>query len=181
MKQIMLDLETMGTKPGCAIVSIGAIRFDLDTGAIDSKPFYGAVSLKSCMAAGLMPEADTVMWWLRQSEQARKKLYDDEVVWHIHDMLVSFQAFCSSDDAIWGNSAAFDCGILEAAYNKLNLKVPWHHYNERCYRTVKSLFPLNHPKKDASRSHDPIYDCQYQISVLLKIWKEQKGKNIVTY
>ena len=28
MKDIMLDLETLGTGPGCAIVSIGAVAFD---------------------------------------------------------------------------------------------------------------------------------------------------------
>jgi DNA polymerase III epsilon subunit-like protein len=31
---VMLDLETMGKRAGCAIVSIGAVEFDINTGEI---------------------------------------------------------------------------------------------------------------------------------------------------
>jgi hypothetical protein len=179
MKQIMLDLETMGTKPGCAIVSIGAVKFDLMTGAAEEQ-FYTAVSLKSCMNAGLMPEASTIMWWLQQTDQAREKLQDPSAM-HLHDALTEFSKFCTPGHAIWGNSASFDCGILQAAYECVKLQTPWEFYNERCFRTMKSMFPLNHPKKDATKAHDPIYDCHYQISVLNHIWQQIKGRNVVTY
>jgi len=179
MQHIMLDLETMGTKPGCAIVSIGAVKFDLDTGKIGDK-FYQVVSLRSCIAVGLMPEASTIMWWLQQSEQARRKLYSEPGM-HIHEMLTEFSKFCSADNAVWGNSAAFDCSILAEAYNKVGFIVPWVHWNERCFRTMKTLFPINYPKKDEARAHDPIYDCEYQIGLLCTIWKKFKGGNVVNY
>ena len=40
MKNVMLDLETLGTTASAVILSIGAVRFDLTSEKIDDKGFY---------------------------------------------------------------------------------------------------------------------------------------------
>ena len=40
MKNIMLDNESLGTVADAAIMSIGAVKFDLDSDAIDDAGFY---------------------------------------------------------------------------------------------------------------------------------------------
>lgn len=178
MKHVMLDLETMGTKPGCVIVSIGAVNFDLDTGKIGPK-FYTSVSIDSCIGWGLLLEEPTVNWWKSQTSQAKAK-------WALNPTALSvalqdFSDFVQRNDItqVWGNSASFDCSILAACYNAVNKPLPWHYSQEKCYRTVKALFPGNFIKKDAAKSHDPIYDCEYQISILCNIWnKIHKGNRI---
>ena len=53
--RIMLDLETLSTKPNAAIISIGAV--DLD----DAKNlFYCVVDAESCVAVGLQKDQDTI-------------------------------------------------------------------------------------------------------------------------
>ena len=44
---------------------------------------------------------------------------------------------------LWGNGASFDNAILSTAYELCELETvqPWRFYNDRCYRTVKSLYP----------------------------------------
>ena len=37
MKHVMIDIETMGNMSHSAIVSVGAVRFDLETGEIGEK------------------------------------------------------------------------------------------------------------------------------------------------
>lgn len=179
MNNLMLDLETMGVNPGCAIVSIGAVQFDLNTGKLGEK-FYTSVDLKSCVDAGLKIEPDTLMWWLKQSDQARNKLYEGKLV--LEDALIKFQHFLKSReiDTLWGNSASFDCSILKACYSVLDKEAfkgtePWNVFNEKCYRTITKLFPANLTKKDATKAHDPIYDCEYQIANLCRIWRSLKS------
>ena len=43
MKHIMIDLETLGTVADAAIMSIGAVRFDLDSDKIDDTGFYASI------------------------------------------------------------------------------------------------------------------------------------------
>lgn len=179
----MLDLETMGTEPGCAIVSIGAVQFDLLTGKLGKK-FYASIDLSSCLNVGLTVSGSTIMWWMQQGPEARAKLLENPT--HIMEALTEFTKWVQSVFGydisaynIWGNSAAFDCGILSAAYDKLHLARPYSPWNERCFRTVKGLFPRNLPKKDSTKAHDPIYDCEYQITVLSTIIKSQISKLIV--
>lgn len=181
MNNLMLDLETMGVNPGCAIVSIGAVQFDLNTGKLGEK-FYTSVDLKSCVDAGLKIEPDTLMWWLKQSDQARAKLY--EGISPLATALTDFATFLIRNeiDTLWGNSASFDCAILKACYLAYNKKSfdgpwtsPWNVFNEKCYRTVTKLFPANLTKKDATKAHDPIYDCEYQIANLCRIWRSLKS------
>src|SRR5688572_29962905 len=74
---VMLDLETLGTRPGCAILSIGAVAFDRHTGALGPE-FYMVVNRKSCEAKGLTQDQSTLDWWSRQSAEAKKVLAEAE-------------------------------------------------------------------------------------------------------
>lgn len=172
-KNVMIDIETMGTSPGCAIVSIGAIKFDIHTGEISDR-FYASVDLQNCLDVGLTIDSKTLLWWMAQSAQAREKVCEGKNT--LEHALTLLGKFIDSDSHVWGNSASFDCGILTAAYKKLNMQLPWYFWNEKCFRTINNLFPGNHPKKDAAKAHDPIYDCEYQIQILCSIWKKLSKK-----
>ena len=138
MSHVMLDLETMGTDPYSPVIAIGACRFEMDTDLIEDV-FYQVISLESCMEVGLRPSASTTLWWMNQSEAARKVFYDETAV-KLPIALDAFTDFLNSrPDELWGNSARFDCGLLEACYKACGKEVPWQHWHERCYRTVKNL------------------------------------------
>jgi len=51
MTDIMLDLETMGTSPTSAIVSIGAVKFSPEGGVTDD--FYARIHLPDAVDSGL--------------------------------------------------------------------------------------------------------------------------------
>lgn len=86
MQHVMLDLETTGTAPGCAILSIGAVGFDPATGQTDAQwnnenevegGFYKVVSRadQRCYSA-LHENEETIKWWARQDPVARKVLQE---------------------------------------------------------------------------------------------------------
>ena len=70
MNEIMLDLETMGNRPDAAIIAIGAVELNRETGQL-GREFYEVVDLASAMAAGGTVDASTILWWMQQSDEAR--------------------------------------------------------------------------------------------------------------
>ena len=71
-QHVMLDLETMGTGPTAAITAIGAVAFSVEAGITDT--FYKKVDLESSVRNGGTMDPGTVIWWLGQSDAARKEM-----------------------------------------------------------------------------------------------------------
>jgi hypothetical protein len=173
MNNIMLDIETMGSESFSSIVSIGALEFDIETGKT-GREFYVNVDLQSCLDLGLIVNASTIMWWLKQSEQARQDLTNGTVL-PIKEALLKFAQFCNKDYQIWGNSARFDCGILQNAYNKADMHIPWDFRKERCVRTLVSFNPeLKNNFPTAGTAHNALSDCYYQVGYCSAIWSSLK-------
>jgi len=127
----MIDLETMGNKPNAPIVSIGAVFFDPSTGELGPE-FYRVVSLKSAIAGGAVPDPETIIWWMQQSEEARMA---------ICDKLNTFILNNSDIDKVqvWGNGATFDNVILRASYDRELIPCMWKFWNDRDVRTIVEL------------------------------------------
>ncbi len=168
---VMLDLETMGNKSNAAIVSIGAVEFNIETGET-GREFYDVIDLQSCLDKGLMIQASTIYWWLQQSDEARKRICANG-----GDLSLVLQRFtywmedCIDKVKIWGNGARFDIGLLEDAYVACNLKTPWYFRSEMDVRTLVAFAP--YIKANYSMigvEHDPIDDCKHQIGYCVEIW-----------
>jgi exodeoxyribonuclease VIII len=134
--KVMLDLETMGTCHDAAIVAVAAVRFT-DTEIVDS--FNVCVSLQSCVTAGMVIEPSTVIWWMRQSDEARGLLTGAAI--SLSACCELFAAWIGPNAEVWGNGADFDNAILATAYRFCGMKQPWQYTANRCYRTVKSWYP----------------------------------------
>lgn len=169
----MLDLETMGNTPGAAILSIGAVF--IKEGKL-AEEFYMRTSLESCMEGGLTCDASTIVWWMKQDEDARKSITTTESK-HIGEALVAMHEWariaCGGDfDTIevWGNAATFDVVIIEEACRRMNYMIPWKFRGHRCYRTMKNAFP-NVPKPDfVGVKHHALDDAKFQALHLINIF-----------
>jgi hypothetical protein len=170
---LMIDLETMGARPGCAIVAIGAVEFDIDTGGF-GRSFYERVDLQSCLDVGLFVEASTVYWWLQQDEKARQEIAKGGIEIGIALSKLGSFMLDLDDFQIWGNGASFDFGILEAAVFACRYKkVPWNFRGERDVRTIVSIAPYmkeNYPF--CGTQHNALDDCIHQISYICAIWRK---------
>ena len=138
MRHVMLDLETMGTSPGSAVVQIGAVEFSIYK---VGDPLLITISLESCVAAGMRIDPSTVMWWMKQGDAARESLANDAV--SIRDGLQSFADWIGQGKVwILGDGAAFDNALLASAYRACRMMLPWHYSGDRCFRTMKETFPV---------------------------------------
>jgi len=134
----MIDLETMGSGSNAAIVAIGAVKFDKRG---TREIFYKTIKLESSVSFGLDIDADTVMWWLKQNDEARRALTEEEGE-TLNFALSCFNTWVGDDPIVWGNGSDFDNVILANAYKKtaVQKELPWKFWNNRCYRTMKSLY-----------------------------------------
>jgi len=155
--QVMIDIETLGTKPGSVIVALGAIRFDKYT---TYQGFYQKIDAKSCVELGLKMDPDTVMWWLKQADEPRQEITKPGI--HLSEALIRFNDWISSfpenekETKVWGNGSDFDNVLLSSAYDAADIKRPWSYSNNRCYRTIKNLYP--EIPLDRSGTHHNAYD-----------------------
>jgi hypothetical protein len=178
--RIMLDLETLGTRPGCAILSIGAVFFSSTHEEWKGPTFYAPVNRLSCLAVGLHEDPATVAWWRGQGSEARVVLAaaDLGATPGLAAVLDTFSAWVeanalSKDVQVWGNGADFDNPILSAAYVAAGLPQPWGAYSGRCYRTLKAL----HTKEKLVRSgthHNALDDAVSQAEHAVRILKALK-------
>ena len=139
--EIMLDLETMGTGPDAAIIAIAAVEFDLETNQL-GREFYEVVDLESAMRTGGTVDASTIIWWMKQSNEARGEFERGGT--HIEDVLLLLTDWIrrgEGDFHIWGNGSDFDNVTLRSAYIRLGLQAPWSHRQNRCFRTVRNEYP----------------------------------------
>lgn len=172
MNDVMVDLETMGTGSDAAIVAIGAVFFDPTTNALGPQ-FYNVVSLKSNVAFDRVIDPDTVLWWMMRSEKARAIFTQSQATaFSLNDALVNFANFLGGESVdIWGNGAAFDNVILRNAYLETNIPVPWNFCNDRCYRTIKALYPDIIRTRNGIHHHaldDAISQAEHLMTILNK-------------
>jgi hypothetical protein len=174
---VMLDLETMGVSTDAPIIAIGAVAFDIDR-ALIGPTFYTEVSLQSAMQQGGVIDADTVMWWLKQSEEARKALTEtpDADKPHINVAISNLSMWIRRMEALqgyvctWGNGPDFDQVLLAKAYAKALYPMPWKFWMQRCYRTVKGLHPeVVADEAEGFVKHRADHDALHQAMHLIKI------------
>lgn len=174
---IMIDIETMGNSSDSAIVSIGAVKFDLISGEIGEK-FHQLVQLQSCLDNGLSVSGSTIEWWLKQSSEAKNSLFDEtqERV-TINEALFNLSIFIKGNEDcspfIWANSPSFDCAILKTAYKKCCLIFPWDFRKELDVRTMVYLKPeLKNTNNFKGLAHNALDDCINQINYVCEIYKK---------
>jgi len=157
--RLMLDIETLGTEPGCAICSIGAVVFSTD-GLSDRETW--SVDIASCQSLGMRIDAETLHWWLDQSPTVRELRGGEELPQVLHE----FAGFTREADAdeIWANSPSFDCEILADAYGRVDIEQPWDYWDERCFRTLKNLPGAADIDRQGDH-HDALDDAAHQARV----------------
>ncbi len=178
---IMCDLETLGKSAGDIIVTAAFAQFDLKTGTIGEKLLIN-IDPASSEKAGLKLNAETVMWWMRQSPEAQQALISKDAL-TLSAALTQITNFCKSTRAcnqegsmnLWGNGSMFDNAFLEAAYKITDTPEPWSFWEHRDVRTLVQLakefgFDVKKETKMAGTAHNALDDVLHQINYCVKAY-----------
>lgn len=174
LRHVMIDLETMGTIPESAIVSIGAIVFDPRYSKVSNETFYRELDWEG-QERHICPE--TTSWWGAQSEESRAALYglDD-----LGEVLKELSEWLPNDCKVWGNGATFDISMLEHAYRQYDIEIPWKFWNIRDCRTVLDMYESKRGgfNKSVNRqlAHNALEDARFQAKYITMMWQRLLGE-----
>ncbi|EPK7688561.1 TPA: 3'-5' exonuclease [Serratia marcescens] len=181
MHNVMVDIESLGKGPLAPILAIAAVFFDLKTGEVGPS-FYAIVDLASELELGAKPDADTIYWWLAQSEAARAAITAKPRGKNV-DVLKRLGGFIKTHCSdlgrvqVWGNGATFDNTILRSAYQRCGIEPFWCFWNDCDVRTtVKAGLEIGfNPKKEmpfVGEMHNALDDAIHQVKYVSAIWQK---------
>lgn len=175
---IMIDLETLSTHTNAAIIEIGAVEFNKNTGEIGQK-FNVIIEPSDWCKNGRHVDGETIQWWFKQTAEARKRFItkqNDVIYLKLEAALIALKYFimnCNSVDndknvVVWGNGATMDISILESAYQYFDKELPWKYWAVNDVRTIVDLNPSikKNCQFDSGVKHSAVADCLYEIKYL---------------
>lgn len=151
---VMIDLETLGKRPGCAVLSIGAVQFDPlgeEVSLIKREQFYERICVDDAVAQGYTVDGQTIVWWTQQSDAARVEAFGGAcrtvaAVANLRSWLLSRCGHNGKRLRLWGHGSSFDLPILEAMFDKERAPIPWEYNAHRDTRTVYALAKIRDSK-----------------------------------
>lgn len=179
MRDVMVDIETLGTAPGSVTLSIGAVAFDPERGDLGDE-FYRVISIASSLRWRAAVDAKTVTWWKDRSPAAQAVVFEALAGGSdLSAVLGDFADWLGRQHdpkalRLWGNGSDFDNVHLAAGYALVNQPLPWRFFNNRCFRTLKNLFPGREPKR-VGEHHHALDDARHQALHALAILKDRRA------
>lgn len=185
MTHVMIDIETLGTRPGSVILSIGAVAFDPFNGTAflgdaSTDSFYTQVSPTSCQHHGLKIDPETEQWWHSQPHEARNAALGcflsvrrdprghQQFPPKLKDALAALDSWWRTVDGkyIWAHGPGFDLALLEAAYRAIGWREPWRYDAARCTRTIYDLAGVK-PDRSQGTHHHALDDAIAQAKAVI--------------
>lgn len=173
---LMIDLETLDTRPTAAFAQLGWALFDPNgSGVQGSGCFF--VDVKSCQHHGLTIDWETVQWWMRQDEKARELMQRKGEP--VSKVLLDFATKVIQLDnleGVWAHGASFDTPILHNAYAAIGMRAPWTH--KICFDT-RTLFMLKKPTwGNNTLKHSAEADAINQVVAVQSSYQQLYGTRI---
>ena len=160
----MIDLETLSVTQNAAIISIGAVQFNMD-GVDEVGAFYHRIALGSLND---FDQSDSTMqWWNRQNAAVRDEAFSGK-----EDLIAVLSAFYKwylPGTIIVGNGANFDVSILANAYEFHDLELPWFYRDVFCYRSLRMMYPEIVDDSELTK-HNALNDAIRQAEHMIKIY-----------
>lgn len=170
---VSIDIETLGTKPGSVVASVGMVVFDPKAGVqsveeLMKRSCKVLIDIRHSIANGMEVSGDTISWWMKQSDAARDATFNPKDKTELKSVYVAtaiIDEFIRKQDKpfVWGNGANFDITLLESLFDVVQKRYPWAYTRIRCLRTLRAVAPFSYedmPKNDLP--HDCLADAIYQ-------------------
>ncbi len=185
---VMVDLETLGTRIGSKILQLSAVTFNTDPTTVHNRASFNAnISVDSQPRLGA--DEATIEWWASQDADARANAFGGTTA--LPDALRLFTEWCdvlcslapNSVIILWCKGAGFDDKLLEEAYlvhNFMPQQIPWKYSNVRCYRTLEAIGKFRgidtaYLPKFAGVKHNALDDAIWQADcaevIIEELWK----------
>ena len=165
--ELMIDIETTGTEPGCKVLSLGAFGFNK---AGEQVEFYRRFDHSKQGEVGLIDEENTIAWWSHPDRlAARAEAFNgkDDPAESLGEFKFwfykNFSTGYSDQFKVWCNGLDFDFPILKEFLRRFGHSFPWPFHTQNDYHTVKNLFPDIKVHEGNVAKHTALEDAKAQM------------------
>jgi exodeoxyribonuclease VIII len=139
---LMVDVEALGKKPAPSFQSVQY--------SSTQRRVIRALSFTKSLASshrwpGGVPDASTIIFWLKASSEARSEIVMDSAI-TLSDALQQLDDFITANASngkdsvqVWGNGATYDNVLLAESFDRAGIPCPWKFWNNRDVRTIVEL------------------------------------------
>jgi hypothetical protein len=168
---IMLDLETLGTRPGCVILTLGAVKFDPYSLKEPGPGIYFRVDVDEQTALGREVQEDTLNWWISQADDIREEALGETERVSLDTLYRDLNRFLVGANNIWAQGPLFDFAILENLYRQMGWPTPWQYWQIRDSRTLFGVH--GDPRiKGKAGLHNALEDCVSQATAVQQVYNK---------
>jgi hypothetical protein len=162
MKDLMIDIETMGKGENAVMIQLAAVFFDRETGET-GREFCRSLAMSTCEDFGFTKNQSTVDWWATQDQSVLNGILEQGE--HALDVMNSFVDFLGDDIKkliIWSH-ATFDFPIVQKYLQTITASyMPYK--GARDIRTLVDLSGIDLDSYDwSNKTHNALDDCKFQI------------------
>ena len=180
---IMIDIESLDTRPDCVILTIGAVRFDpRGHGVVEKLELRPTVEDQTEVYNRSINE-DTLRWWGEQSPEALEEALGDRGRTSFRECMETLYKFCWNRRAVWSNGASFDIVVAETAMRQTLTEypnpIPWPFWTMRDTRTLYEIANVKLSDGGHSTSHKAVEDAERQAIVVQKAYMKLMKAGLV--
>ena len=173
MQDVMIDIETLSTRLGAVVLTIGAVVFDPESEEL-GQTFFIRLPAQEQIDRGALVDMQTIRWWMDQSVEARQAAFDGPCADSVAQGLGEFSSFLKRIPEetlrLWSKGPAFDSAQLQILYRRFGNELgPENGWPVRydADRDCRTLFELAYPNEAIPVSgkrvaHDALDDAIWQ-------------------
>lgn len=183
INELMIDIETTGTRPGCKVLALGAFGFDKEGKQVE---FYRRFDAAKMGADGFSDDPKTMEWWQGQSNEAYAEAFGGKVdpreglgefrQWFIENFTIDrfkdFEVWCCGGD--------FDFPILAEFSRIYGYRLPWINpdgkgfWLQSDYRTIRKHNPFIKQYEGNVLKHTALEDAKAQMRGLRAYYEREE-------
>jgi len=166
---VMLDIETISTRPDATILTFGACKFSPYDQNDITQGIYFRINVDEQITLGRHVDDGTIAWWGTQAEDVYNEAFSPEDRISLEDFSKELNRFLVGCTNIWAQGPVFDIVILENLYRQMGLPCPWQFWQIRDSRTL--LSSLGDPReKNKAGLHNALEDCVSQAKAVQTVF-----------
>lgn len=170
-RHLMVDIETLGSRPGAVIASIGAVVFTPERVVSE---WECNVDITTSQAEGLKFDGSTILWWMEQSKAAQEATFTKRAM-STFDALTDLACFAADENVVdyWSHGATFDLVLLNEA--ALITGAPQLVKDFRQARDTRTLYEITgvNPRTfmGTGTAHNAVDDARAQALAVIESWR----------
>ena len=190
MLEMMIDLETLDTRPSAIVLSIGAVVWQsvmedhfIPDGTSRTQKKLGYEIVDRWMRVPRIDEQtklrtmseSTLMWWQNQTSMAQQEAFNPvrlSARATLQEFMQWTTGFNTKITRFWASPSTFDFPIMESYADQFEMPLPWSYRQKYDVRTAVNEASYSADDHILIRGplvgvpHTPVFDCEWQIDLL---------------